>query len=330
MKRRRNLEGSWKSFRDFNAVPFLAYWDIYKNYYSNKQESAGYFIHSDPTLVAASTTPIAATLKSSGGSYVNCLTIPVAATPGDIVTIQFPANCPELTNPSTIGILLNAANNTLVACADAISWNESLKQVTATLNGNVAGKTFAVREIAHSSIAVLESLFGLQSFPLSAIDDMRDNILRYASAGAFKITSASPLPYSAPMKVASGSGATLKYAVRYSQNALGIKTYQSDLHNNWVNTAWITGAGSIAALTAVNTGAGSFTIDALNLAEKVYNMLNRIAISGGTYDDWLDAVYTHERIKGVESPVYHGSLIKELAFQEVISNHRQCIQITIS
>ena len=49
-------------------------------------------------------------------------------------------------------------------------------------------------------------------------------------------------------------------------------------------------------------------------------MLNRIAISGGTYDDWLDAVYTHERVKGVESPVYHGSLIKELAFQEVISN----------
>ena len=49
-------------------------------------------------------------------------------------------------------------------------------------------------------------------------------------------------------------------------------------------------------------------------------MLNRIAISGVTYDDWLDAVYTHERVKGVESPVYHGSLIKELAFQEVISN----------
>ena len=149
---------------------------------------------------------------------------------------------------------------------------------------------------------------------------MRDLILRYTSAGSFKITSANALPYSAPMQTASGSGATLKYSCQYSQNGLGIKTYQSDLHNNWVNTAWITGAGSISALTAINTGGGSFTIDALNLAEKVYNMLNRIAISGGTYDDWLDAVYTHERAKGVESPVYHGSLIKDLAFQEVISN----------
>ena len=49
-------------------------------------------------------------------------------------------------------------------------------------------------------------------------------------------------------------------------------------------------------------------------------MLNRIAISGGSYDDWLDAVYTHDRAKSCETPIYHGSLIKELAFQEVISN----------
>ena len=48
-------------------------------------------------------------------------------------------------------------------------------------------------------------------------------------------------------------------------------------------------------------------------------MLNRIAISGGSYDDWLDAVYTHERSKSVENPIYHGSLIKELAFEEVVS-----------
>ena len=31
--------------RDFNAVPFLSYWDIYKNYYANKQEEIGAVIH---------------------------------------------------------------------------------------------------------------------------------------------------------------------------------------------------------------------------------------------------------------------------------------------
>lgn len=48
-------------------------------------------------------------------------------------------------------------------------------------------------------------------------------------------------------------------------------------------------------------------------------MLNRIAVSGGSYDDWLDAVYTHERTRSVENPMYLGGLIKELTFQEVVS-----------
>ena len=306
--------------RDFNAVPVLAYWDIYKNYYSNKQEANGYFVHTTPTMLSAATTPIAARLiKQSGGDY-NILSNAVTANTGDIIEINYPANCPTLTNLGTIVTTLASVVSQLDAGADNIEWSESAKMVTAVVNAAGNAKTISINIGAHTSYLSDDASFGLQSFPLTNIDDMRDLILRYASAGAFKITSASALPYSAPMATASGSAATLKYGVQYSQNALGIKTYQSDLHNNWVNTAWITGAGSIAALTAVNTGAGSFTIDALNLAEKVYNMLNRIAISGGTYDDWLDAVYTHERVKGVESPVYHGSLIKELAFQEVISN----------
>ena len=32
--------------RDFNAIPLIAYWDIYKNYYANKQEGIGVMISS--------------------------------------------------------------------------------------------------------------------------------------------------------------------------------------------------------------------------------------------------------------------------------------------
>jgi acyl carrier protein len=92
------------------------------------------------------------------------------------------------------------------------------------------------------------------------------------------------------------------------------------LFNNWISTEWIDGSNGINEVTKVSTTGDAFTIDALNLANKVYNMLNRIAISGGSYDDWLDAVYTHERAKSCENPIYHGSLIKELAFEEVVSN----------
>jgi hypothetical protein len=92
------------------------------------------------------------------------------------------------------------------------------------------------------------------------------------------------------------------------------------MFNNWMNSEWLDGTNGINEITAVSTEGDSFSIDSLNIAQKVYNMLNRIAISGGSYDDWLAAVYTGDRAKAVESPQYCGSLIKELAFQEVISN----------
>ena len=35
------------SFRRFNAIPYLGYWDIYKNYYANKQEERGFVVHAE-------------------------------------------------------------------------------------------------------------------------------------------------------------------------------------------------------------------------------------------------------------------------------------------
>ena len=49
-------------------------------------------------------------------------------------------------------------------------------------------------------------------------------------------------------------------------------------------------------------------------------MLNRIAVSGGSYEDWINAVYTHEPYRRTESPVYMGGLSKEIVFQEVVAN----------
>ena len=49
-------------------------------------------------------------------------------------------------------------------------------------------------------------------------------------------------------------------------------------------------------------------------------MMNRVAVSGGSYNDWLEAVYDHPQSMRAESPVYMGGLIKELVFQEVVSN----------
>jgi hypothetical protein len=160
----------------------------------------------------------------------------------------------------------------------------------------------------------------LKEFPLDNIDDMRMDILEAVrDTTAFTIDSGTRAPYGLGLGWSGSSYGTAKFYKKSSQEGLGIKTYQSDLFNNWISTEWIDGTNGVNEVTAVSTAGNEFTIDALNLANKVYNMLNRIAISGGSYDDWLDAVYTHERSKSVENPIYHGSLIKELAFEEVVS-----------
>ena len=76
-----------------------------------------------------------------------------------------------------------------------------------------------------------------------------------------------------------------------SQFGLALKTYNSDLYQNWINTDWIEGVNGINDISSVDVSDGSLSMDALNLAQKVYNMLNRIAVSGGTYKDWLETVF---------------------------------------
>ena len=156
---------------------------------------------------------------------------------------------------------------------------------------------------------------------MSDIDAMRTMLLQNPPTNQFVIEDAIGLyPYRYLLETGAKGDGTFAHSCEYTQEGLGLKTYQSDLFNNWLSTEWIDGEDGISAVTAVSTQGDSFTIDELNLSKKVYEMLNRIALSGGTYDDWLEAVYTHERSRSQENPAYLGGLIKELVFQEVISN----------
>ena len=100
-----------------------------------------------------------------------------------------------------------------------------------------------------------------------------------------------------------------------------LKTYDSDIFNNWVKTDWIDGAGGITEITALKPDEdGTITMDALNLQQKVYNMLNRIAVSGGTYRDWLETVYTAVRyLDRPETPVFQGGMSQMIEFDEMVA-----------
>ena len=85
---------------------------------------------------------------------------------------------------------------------------------------------------------------------------------------------------------------------------------------------WIDGTGGITEITSIDITAneGKLTMDALNLQQKVYKMVNRIAVSGGTYRDWLETVYTAGKyLDRPETPVFIGGMTQYIEFDEVIS-----------
>jgi hypothetical protein len=309
--------------RQFNAIPYLSYFDIYKQYYANKQEEIGAIIHnpmdyeqnsfddcflyqgvtayrfdenpaSEPQNLAVTT----------GLIYFNTSEEP---DPKEIIFYY-------VQDEETIGARLDLIYNT-------ITWNSGGKYLA--LSNPVpyfqGGTNWKYLTYSGGIIVPTNSPLKITTFPLENIDTMREDILMdVKSTSAFVINDTTIAPYSLPLE--SGNYDPAKYSVLSTQEGLLLKTYQSDLFNNWISTEWIDGDTGINAITSIDTSEGSFTIDTLQLSKKVYDMLNRIAVSGGTYDDWLNASYTHERTRGQENPAYVGGLIKELAFQEVVSN----------
>lgn len=47
--------------------------------------------------------------------------------------------------------------------------------------------------------------------------------------------------------------------------------------------------------------------------------MNRVAVSGGSYQDWLETIYTDNYFQKTETPIFVGGMSKEIVFQEVIS-----------
>lgn len=299
-------------YRKFNAIPFLMYWEIYKNYYSNKQEEAGYVIHNSivPPVsnIASMTIDGNAILQAPASGTLTFLKA------GDVVVVTTTAPADDFNKDE---IVIFALSNILTSLEEATTgWIKTgASTFQAVIKPGYEGRPVSKWDFVQNYPNAKQPV-RIESFPLQNIDLMRQDLLAEQFGAEFIVNDPSYIPYQFALEV---DEEELDWSSSRSQEGLGIKTYQSDLFNNWLSTDWIDGTGGINEITAVDTSSGSFNIDALNLSKKVYDMLNRIAVSGGTYDDWLRAVYDHESYTRAESPVYMGGLIKELVFQEVVS-----------
>ncbi|QRV61798.1 major capsid protein [Microvirus sp.] len=161
----------------------------------------------------------------------------------------------------------------------------------------------------------------IEEFTLSDIDDMRRYLLGRNTLGERTyINGVGGANIALYEKVLGTKANETINNMAFTMNGLVLKTYQSDMFTNWLDSEQIIGNSGINEITKIVPDEnGSFTIDTFILANKIYNMLNRIAVSGGTYEDWQEAVYGEEAIRHAESPIYCGGASCEITFEEVVS-----------
>ena len=92
------------------------------------------------------------------------------------------------------------------------------------------------------TLDIRETPIHIETFDLSEIDNLREDILRQNKTTPFMISADEPYKALAyPLTLMSND----QMATQFSQEGLGLKTYQSDLFNNWLNTEWIDGENNI-------------------------------------------------------------------------------------
>lgn len=308
-------DGTLITASDTQCIPVLAYWDIFKNYYANKQEENAYYIGASGYIARVSnmrgniTYPNIANNKE--GAKENLLTI-FGGTNEQLS--QFIIN--------TGGAYTDISDIMVVKLVNDHYEKQELLNAFTLVSRTGSQYIFKSNKTNTSEYDIIAGIYfdiatTINSFKLENIDEMREKILSAPSTSPFFINTSGIEPYNQYGSLNEEEDAYLDSSPMFG---LALKTYQSDKFNNWINTEWLDGEGGINEITAISTADGSFTIDTLNLSKKVYDMLNRIAISGGTYDDWIETVYTNEYINRSESPIYMGGMSQEVEFQEVISN----------
>lgn len=347
---------------EWNATPILGYFDIFKNYYANKQEK-NFFIVSGDNYIPYLETPVRPgsfslniceqdgpiaevkiKLKNQGNEgydpspalqnskLVLLIHKPDAdtGTEGNIyinIALEYRVNTGGVEQPGEL--IANINLNGTISELKSRGWLEDC-----TMQGydkvNYLSYYFTQTVFNHTTNRIVCNFKGTttitleggryKSYELEEIDNMREKILQTNKNNIFyadSIPFIKDLVKSVPMN---NNTETYKPACANPMTGLCLKTYQSDINTNWVDTEWIEGENGINAITAIDTSSGSFTIDQMNLAQKVYTMLNRIAVSDGSYNAWIQTVYTSGGLNHIETPIYLGGSSLEIEFQEVINN----------
>lgn len=338
----------YEPFRDqinnVNAVPYFAYYDVFKNFYANKQEeyfmimgggvivSSGGITTEDTTLYKVENAGLYINRKNAQGETSQPVKFTIskelweASKKENTVTLYYNVD------NEPVSIKINAINSyvesetisneeVIVTCRNRTKLVFADKELSTGIH-TATGKKWT------SSQGVWVPAY-TSSYKLEEIDNLREYILKQGKKEVLiKATSNEEWIGTSFIKDVLvgtvGAGGNEPNArmpiIQMEMGGLCLKTLQSDIFNNWVNKEWVDGDNGIKAVTDVAITDGKLNLDSLNIAQKVYNMLNRIAISGGSYKDWIETVYTTDYYFRAETPVYEGGMSTIIDFEAVVSN----------
>lgn len=321
----RSKTGETTFTRTFPAMFLLMYWDTYKNYYANKQEEIGYVITQGQGLIQSIRVNNAnGSPEYQTNSERNWQEVGGTVLSGEwTIDVLFNSDVNENTARS---VKITPDTGTTLDLKNRAQWDARPagwvgKHSTYWIFTSKSSSNPTNFEPGASAYEIDNETIGLSEFELSNIDEMREAILAAPKTAPFNIGSLNILPYKASIDDATVDETnTNGNASWFCQSGLGVKTYLSDRFNNWLSTEWIDGEGGIADITSVDVSDGMLKMDALILAKKIYDMMNRIAVSDGSYQSWQEVVYDEKALRIAESPMYVGGMSSEVVFDEVVSN----------
>lgn len=302
--------------RKHNAMWLLMYYQTVKEYYANKQEKLGYMIHNSEPPSTINIEDIAIYDGSTFLGYLETSGSNIAAVTANITASIIYEAATEEEKLLPINVLFDSTIGQFTAADAFTTFNTVVIGQKKYLNcsGFVIG--YASNLTGYTNTQFNNGTVGvpqLEIYDLKAIDRMMMNIMsNVASPSPILIDDTSEMPYSASFK---DSG--VFKSINGTQEGLCLGTYQSDVFNNWLDNTTINALNSKNKIKVDSNG--EFSIDMLQITQKLYNYDMRIGITDGTLDEWRELTYGQKSIGKSLKPVYEGGLTKEILFDQIVS-----------
>lgn len=324
--------------RDFFGAYHIGYYDICKNWYINTQEDEAYVI-AGATALGTGTSNIYN--QQTQALITTSTTIAISPT-GSMPMMEIRPTMP-LNSMQEVIISMNIDNQNVefnlkkakqfrerkavglkyYTCEAASTGDQNIFYIGITSDGGTTATTGNVTKttITYRYYVGIDEM-GLLPFPIKNLDKCRSMILKNAEIGEYVTITGEEstgsadinfLPYSINSQFNASNG---QMTCKQSQVGLMLKTHQSDLFNNFVQTSWI---DEVNKRSAIQVNNGQFLLDSLVIQKRVYNYLNRIMVSKGTMQDWQEVTYGVDAQSFVESPLFVGGVSGEIVFDEVVS-----------